>query len=165
MKARIMNQVVEIPEERMGRGVREIGTGHASQSGRHPAQQGVTVGTGQPRKTVEAPSPLPGWPKPKDKWNYSYAQFLELEKQAGRVAYWIYEPWSMWLPGGVRYKPDFLVVYPEGLERKPELVEVKGYSKNLRDGITRYTIAAAIFLCFDWKMVKRKGHGWEEYTS
>jgi hypothetical protein len=116
-------------------------------------------------RTTSSDNALPGWPKASDKWNYSYAQFLELEKQAGRVSYWIYEPWSMWLPGGVRYKPDFLVVYPDGLERKPELVEVKGWSKNLRDGKTRYTIAAAIFLCFDWKMVKRKGHGWEEYKA
>jgi hypothetical protein len=106
---------------------------------------------------------LPGWPKATDKWNTSYAQFLELEKQAGRVSYWIYEPWSMWLPGGVRYKPDFLVVFPDGLERKPELIEVKGYSRNLRDGITRYKIAASLFPCFTWKMVKRKGHGWEEF--
>ena len=112
-----------------------------------------------------APSPLPGWPKPTDKWNWAYANFLELEKQAGRVAYWFYEPWSMWLPGGVRYKPDFLVVFPDGLERKPQLVEVKGWSRNLRDGKTRYTIAAAVFPCFEWIMVKRKSHGWEAYGA
>jgi hypothetical protein len=81
------------------------------------SEHGITKAGSNP-----APSPLPGWPKPSDKWNWSYSQFLELEKQAGRVAYWVFEPWSMWLAGGVRYKPDFLIVYPDGLERKPRQV-------------------------------------------
>jgi hypothetical protein len=109
----------------------------------------------------ESAPALPGWPKRSDKWNYAYALFLELEKQAGHVKYWWFEPSSFWLPGEVRYKPDFMVWYPCG---PIEYVEVKGWSRNLRDGITRYKIAAATFPCFQWKMVKRKGHGWEEYT-
>jgi hypothetical protein len=67
----------------------------------------------------------------------------------------------LWLPGKVRYKPDFLVQYPDGLERRLEVIEVKGWSKNLRDGKTRLKIAAAIFSCFTWRMVYRtKGGGW-----
>lgn len=154
MKARIMGRTVEISDERMGKAKGGIaGSAYSPQ------------GTRRLELTSGAAPSLPGWPKPTDKWNWSYANFLELEKQAGRVAYWIYEPWSMWLPGGVRYKPDFLVVFPDGLERKPQLVEVKGWSRNLRDGKTRYTIAAAVFPCFEWIMVKRKGHGWEEYGA
>lgn len=104
----------------------------------------------------------PGWPKETDKLNYSYAQFLELEKQTGRVLSWWYEPLSIWLPGQLRYKPDFMI---QRVGRSMlEMVEVKGWSRNLRDGITRYKIAAAVFPCFTWKMVKRKGHGWEEFT-
>lgn len=152
-KARIMGKTIEIPDELVMRGV-----GGAAIKPDSPGNRN------SPKQADPAASPLPGWPKPSDKWNYSYAQYLELEKQAGRVAYWIYEPWSMWLPGGIRYKPDFLVVYPDGLELKPKLVEVKGWSRNLRDGKTRYAIAAALFPCFDWAMVKRKGHGWEEYS-
>lgn len=140
MIARIGGKKVEIPDSRVLRGTAV-----------------------QPTASVGMPQ-LPGWPKPTDKWNYAFAQYLELEKQAGRVSYWIFEPWSMWLPGGIRYKPDFLVVFPDGLEQKPKLVEVKGWSKNLRDGKTRYAIAAALFPCFDWAMVKRKNHGWEEYS-
>ena len=149
MKVRTGGRVVEIPDERM-----------AKAEGRSVKEQARV-----PSGTLAAPSPLPGWPKPTDKWNWAYANFLELEKQAGRVSYWIYEPWSMWLPGGVRYKPDFLVVFPDGLERKPQLVEVKGWSRNLRDGKTRYTIAAAVFPCCEWSMGKRKNHGWEEYGA
>ena len=104
----------------------------------------------------------PGWPKETDKWNYSYAQFLELERQAARVLHWWYEPLSIWLPGQVRYKPDFMI---QRVGRSMlELVEVKGWSRNLRDGMTRYKIAASLFPCFTWKMVKRKGHGWEEFS-
>lgn len=106
----------------------------------------------------------PGWPKETDKWNYAYAQFLELEKQAGRVLSWWFEPVSVWLPGQVRYKPDFLIQYQDQFSRPLHFVEVKGWSRNLRDGITRYKIAAALFPCFTWSMVKRKGHGWEEFT-
>lgn len=114
------------------------------------------------RLIAPAPSPLPGWPKASDKWNYAYAQFLELEKQAGRVLCWWYEPMSIWLPGQVRYKPDFMVQMVE--DGRLEMIEVKGWSKNIRDGKTRYKIAASLFPCFTWKMVKRKGRGWEEYT-
>jgi hypothetical protein len=114
-------------------------------------------------RTTSPTNALPGWPKASDKWNVAYAQYLELEKQAGRVKYWWYEAFSLWLPGQVRYRPDFLIQYPDGLERKLHFVEIKGFSKNLRDGITRYKLAAALFPCFDWSMMKRKGHGWEEY--
>ena len=62
----------------------------------------------------------------------------------------------------MRYKPDFMI---QRVGRSMlEMVEVKGWSRNLRDGITRYKIAASLFPCFTWKMVKRKGHGWEEFT-
>jgi len=156
MKAKIMGRSIDISDELL--------RSDTQRSDLRTVRRERAVNVGEPIVQFSAPAPLPGWPKPTDKWNYAYAQFLELEKQAGRVAYWIYEPWSMWLPGGIRYKPDFLVVYQDGLEQKPKLVEVKGWSKNLRDGKTRYAIAAALFPCFDWVMVKRKGHGWEEYV-
>jgi hypothetical protein len=142
MKARIMGKTVDLGEKTVLRGA--------------AVQPTLAVGTPQNR---------PGWPKETDKWNYSYAQFLELEKQSGRVLSWWFEPVSVWLPGQVRYKPDFLVQYQMDQFCRPlHFVEVKGWSRNLRDGITRYKIAAALFPCFTWSMVKRKGHGWEEFT-
>jgi hypothetical protein len=127
---------------------------------------GKTVDLGERKlSNTDNPGIRPGWPKETDKWNYSYAQFLELEKQAGRVLSWWFEPVSVWLPGNVRYKPDFLVQYQMDQFCRPlHFVEVKGWSRNLRDGITRYKIAAALFPCFTWAMVKRKGHGWEEFS-
>ena len=99
----------------------------------------------------------------RSKWEAAYANKLELEKRAGVIsAYW-YEPFSLWLPGKVRYKPDFLIDH--GVYRPDaqlEIVEVKGWSKNRRDGMTRLKIAAALFPCFTWRMVYRtKGGGWD----
>lgn len=103
----------------------------------------------------------------KSKWEAAYANKLELDKQAGYIkAYW-HEPFSLWLPGKVRYKPDFMIQYPNGMERMVEIVEVKGWSRNRRDGMTRLKIAAALFPCFTWRLVKRtKGGGWDaEYIA
>jgi hypothetical protein len=117
-------------------------------------------------KAASASSPY------KSKWEAAYASKLELEKRAGLIkAYW-YEPFSLWLPGKVRFKPDFLVWHygHAGSENIPvqdfELIEVKGWSKNRRDGMTRLKIAAALFPCFVWRMVYRtEGGGWSgEYV-
>ena len=98
----------------------------------------------------------------KSKLEASYAAQLDLEQKAGLVKRWWYEPFSLWLPGKVRYKPDFLIQYPDGLERRLEVIEVKGWSRNVRDGMTRLKIAAAIFSCFTWRLVRRtKGGGWD----
>ena len=104
-----------------------------------------------------APSPF------RSPWEAAYAQKLELEKRAGLIHRYWHEPWSMWLPGKVRYKPDFLVEYSSG---ELEMIEVKGWSKNRRDGITRLKMAAALFPCFTWRLVYRtKGGGFDgEYV-
>ena len=101
-----------------------------------------------------APSPY------KSKWESSYANKLELERHFGIVKQWWYEPFSLWLPGKVRYKPDFLVQYTE--ESVLTVLEVKGWSKNKRDGMTRLKIAAALFPCFRWVLASQTKNGWEE---
>jgi len=120
----------------------------------------------EPKRAVAArtPEPKPASsptvrPSPyKSKWESAYAHKLQLELLAGEISGWWYEPFSLWLPGQVRYKPDFLVQYPSG---ELYLLEVKGWSKNLRDGMTRLKIAASIFYCFKWCLVHRlKGGGW-----
>ena len=98
----------------------------------------------------------------KSKGEYIYAVRLDLELRAGVIKAWWYEPFSLWLPGKVRYKPDFMIQYPDGLERKLEIVEVKGWSKNRRDGMTRLKIAAALFPCFALKLATRSNGGWDE---
>ena len=107
----------------------------------------------------------------KSKWEAAYAAKLELEKRAGIIsAYW-YEPFSLWLPGNVRYKPDFLVEKANPrfvvsvdmtMPTILEVIEVKGWSRNLRDGMTRLKIAAALFPCFRWTLARKTKDGWEE---
>lgn len=138
----------------------------------NPIAGRATQGRASSRKPASglAPSPQSDKPKYKSKWEESYSAKLELEKRAGLItAYW-HEPFSLWLPGKVRYKPDFLVeyapqpVYPAHICAIPklEIIEVKGFSKNRRDGITRLKIAAALFPCFVWRMVYRTtGGGWD----
>lgn len=95
-------------------------------------------------------------------WEAEYARHLDLQKIAGTIkAYW-YHPSTFHLPGKVKYTPDFLVQYPDGLERRLQYVELKGWSKNRRDGVTRYKIAAGLFECFEWIMVERAGKGWQQ---
>ena len=110
------------------------------------------------RSTAISP---PGWPKEADKWNYAYAKLLEIRRQAGEIIHWWYEPFSIWLPGGVRFKPDYMVWEANNTIT---IVEVKGWSKNLRDGKARYKIAASLFPCWTWKMVTKKSNQWEEMT-
>ena len=104
-------------------------------------------------------SSAPLRPSPyRSKWEAAYANKLQLSLLADEISGWWYEPFSLWLPGKVRYKPDFLVQYPSG---ELHLLEVKGWSKNRRDGMTRLKIAASLFYCFQWFLVsRRKGGGW-----
>jgi len=152
VRVRTGGRSVEIPDERM---VRAEGRSVKAQA---PVPDGAVV----------APSPLPGWPKPTDKWNYAYAQFLDLERHAGNIQHWWYEPVSLWLvrpnretkDQGVRHKVDFMVWQNDG---SLTMIEVKGHSRNLRDGITRYKIAREQFPCYTWRLVTRDGSGWRDY--
>lgn len=180
MKAKIMGRVVEILDERLKAGDRLSGGYRRGAGDVGATHERRESGTNTSRvksggRTTSPTNALPGWPKPSDKWNYSFAQHLEMEKQAGRIKLWFYEPFSFWLvpadpskgERGIRHKVDFMVWYPDGLERPLHMIEVKGHgrSKNLRDGITRFKVAADKFPCFQWSMVKRKNHGWEAYGA
>ena len=143
---------------------------------RHTAKGGVGGGTlsatrpvqpGNSREPVANPAPSPY----KSKWEASYAGKLDLEQRAGIIKQWWYEPFSLWLPGKVRYKPDFLVEYQQDMEdlvcHMPlNIVEVKGgWTKNGRedrDGVTRLKIAAALFPCFRWLKVSYVKGAWKE---
>ena len=129
----------------------------ASGSRREPAIPKTTS-----RRSESAPSPSKKSPYD-SKWEAAYHAKLQLELQAGLIKQIWLHPFSLWLPGGIRYKPDFMVQYPSRAEAMDlEIIEVKGWSKNRRDGITRLKIAAALFPCFTWRMVyKTKGGGWD----
>lgn len=100
------------------------------------------------------PAPAPTYDS---KWEERYAKELDALKLAGEILRWWYHPFSMWLPGKVRYTPDFMVQHHGYIQ----IVEVKGWSKNIRDGMTRLKIAASIFPCYQWTLAKWTKHGFE----
>ena len=139
--------------------------------------KGGVVGTAKPSKGVRGrdecdralnscagSNPAPSPKKEFDsKWEETYAAELVMRKHAGLIRNYWYHPTTFHLPGKVKYTPDFLIEYPSGMETRLEYIEIKGWSRNLRDGMTRLKIAAAIFDCYTWTLVKKsKGGGWSE---
>src|SRR6185436_7717704 len=110
-----------------------------------------------PAETVES--------KYRNKTDAAYAQHLALLKHAGEITEWWYEPFTgLRLPGRRnRYKPDFLVQHLDG---SLEVKETKGWSKNLRDGITKFKTASGVHTWIArWTLVKRDGRGWLEKAA
>ena len=91
---------------------------------------------------------------------------LHLQCRAGLIDEWRYESVTLHLARGLRYTPDFLVcVYvggSRGIAQKIEFREVKGWSKNRRDGLTRLKMAAAHYPWWTFKLVERIGGQWKE---
>lgn len=115
----------------------------------------------------EAPSAhseLYGWPKRADKWNFAYAQELDARKKAGDILEWWYEPHAWRIAEGVSHKADFMVHRESCGCPIIEIHEVKGYSRNLRDGITRFKVARDKYRCFVWRMMKREKGRFVEVT-
>lgn len=119
-------------------------------------------------------NPAPSPPSPyKSTWEARYAQHLDVLKAAGEIAGWWYEPVRFRLPGKRNfYKADFLVQARckqahgsmAGQHAGIEIHEVKGWSKNRREGITKLKTAAglnqwAIFRMIEWD---RKTRQWTE---
>lgn len=88
----------------------------------------------------------------------SYELYLSALKHVGEIQAFWYHPLTLKLPGGVRYTPDFMVWPNEG---KVQIHECKGWSKNLRDGMTRLKLASGLFSCWDWRLVKRNKGQWD----
>lgn len=106
-------------------------------------------------------------PSPKrefdSKWEETFCSELVLRKHAGLIRNYWYHPWTFRLPGGVKLEIDFLIEYPFGLERKLQVMEIKGWHKNIREAMAKLKIAAAIWPCFQWSIGRReKGGGWHE---
>ena len=99
----------------------------------------------------------------KSKLEARYAAHLDLLVRAGEIRRWEYEPISLKLADGKRYRPDFLVVLPLSMEAKAELHEVKGkWTKNRRDGMTHLKWAAQRYGdVFTFRLIEWNGHGFD----
>lgn len=102
-------------------------------------------------------------PPYRSKLEASYAAHLDLLQKAGEIRRWVYEPMSLKLSDGKRYRPDFLVVLPLGAEAMAEMHEVKGrWMKNRRDGMTHLKWAAQLYGdVFTFRLIEWKGHGFD----
>ena len=140
MKARAFGHTIEVPADRVR------GTGPASAPRLHSGRL--------------AASPY------RSTWEAAYAQQLELDKTAGRILDFWYEPFSFRLAHGKRYKPDFVVWHPfvagSGSigNRWTECIEVKGHHKNIRDSLTHLIWASQRFPFFKWLLVWREHGEW-----
>jgi hypothetical protein len=125
-----------------------------------------TVGGGLNKAARVIASPLSGallpTPSPyRSKLEALYAAHLDMLVSAGEIRRWEYEPMSLKLSLGKRYRPDFMVVPPLGAEAKPEMHEVKGkWTKNRRDSMTHLKWAAQRYGdVFTFRLIEWTGSG------
>ncbi|NJN35999.1 MAG: hypothetical protein HC794_01815 [Nitrospiraceae bacterium] len=92
-------------------------------------------------------------------------------RRRATILEWWYEPHAWRIAEGVSHKADFMVWKRVPHEDDPfiyfgsiEIHEVKGYSRNLRDGITRFKVARDKYRCFTWRMIKREKGKFLEVT-
>ena len=108
-------------------------------------------------------SKLASSPTYRSKLEANYAAHLDLLVKAGEIRSWLYEHVSLRLADGKYYRPDFLVVLQGGLERKPEIHEVKGkIFKNRREGMVKLSWAAQKYGdVFTFRLIEWNGHGFD----
>lgn len=90
-------------------------------------------------------------PDKMNKLERAYAQRLDFMKNAGELIAWKFEPFAIILPGGTRYKLDFLLVF----EDRFEIHETKGFWRS-RDRV-RFREATAVIPWFNFYGVQWKG--------
>ena len=129
------------------------------------------VGAGIPSGDCRARTAGPITPTPspyKSKWEAAYAQHLELMKKVGEIVDFWYEPIRFRLPGKANfYKPDFVVqrhrdFEVNGYRARLEIHEVKGWSKNRREGITKFKTAAGLNPWAIFKLIRYENGQWIE---
>ena len=148
MRARIGSREVEIDENRVRGGV-ENTQGCPSRTLLGGPQRSLAgkriLDTPQEPETI----PAPAHPY-RSAWEARYAQHLEILKRAGEIIDYWYEPIRFRLPGEANYyKSDFLIQFrsplaPGFYHKWIEVHEVKGWSKNRREGITKLKTAAGL---------------------
>jgi hypothetical protein len=103
-----------------------------------------------------------------NKWEGVRAQELELEKRAGEVIWWQFEPMKLRLADGAYYKPDFAVMRWYSIDGRGlsvpvlEFEEVKGF---FREAARVRIKVAAEHYPFKFRVIRRRkvqeGGGWD----
>lgn len=116
--------------------------------------------SGSPQPTTQTPSKnraatVRDWAPYRSKLEADYAKRLEVERAAGLLVSWHYEPTPFQIGGGCGYTVDFKIERPDG---SIEMHEVKGYWREAAK--VRLKIAAERFPEFRWFIVVRKRGTW-----
>lgn len=85
-----------------------------------------------------------------------YAQHLAVRQVAREIIGWRRAPLTIRLADKTTYTPDFLVAFPDG---SLEIVEVKGHERE--DDRIKFNTAAELLPWIAFRMVRRRGSGWE----
>lgn len=91
-----------------------------------------------------------------NKTEAAYAQHLELQRHAGEICWYEFEPLKLRLADNTFYTPDFGVVAKDGVF---ELRETKGFMRD--DAAVKIKVAAAKFPFRFW-LVRKTKTGWKE---
>lgn len=88
-----------------------------------------------------------------------FAAKLEVDRRAGAILYWAFEPVHFRLAQGASFKPDFMVVDRIGSGFLIEFLEVKGFWRE--SARVRIKVAAEVHPFRFYAVRKKKGGGWE----
>ncbi len=124
-------------------------------------RKSVSPVPGRPRGVGSKPAPSPQYDS---KLEARYAQYLHCLKYGKEIDHWHYHPFTLLLPGGIKYTPDFAVCYDSGFVGfyRVEIHELKGHMrmKNVRDSVTRLRIAQGLFPWLWFKIISRSKGQW-----
>lgn len=107
----------------------------------------------------------------RSRYEYNYSLYLDILKERGLIANWLYEPCEFWFPvkrGTKNFKPDFMLIYPD---KSVVFIEVKGWmrAKDLtrlrRFNQTYPDLTCRLFTRQDYEELERRfGHliGWRK---
>ena len=128
-----------------------------------PALQ-VTGNLGWPIFPVNGTAPARGaarsgravcTPGPMNKYEFRYAEHLELRRIVGEIQAWWFEGIKLRLAKATSYTPDFLVQLANG---SLEMHEVKGFWED--DARVKIKVAAEMFPCFRFLAVTWERSEW-----
>ena len=114
----------------------------------------ATVG-GKPVSEIDKPkaSRVDGMNKAEAQYSFE----LDILKAAGEIIDWWYEAVNLKLAKKTWYKPDFLVLLPNG---KLRFVEIKGFLRD--DAAIKYKLAREEFAFAEWVMLRLVKRRWVE---
>ena len=109
-----------------------------------------------PKKKKNHQSHTPGkMNQTEEKWSWE----LEIEKRAGIIDDWLFEPIRLKLADRCTYTPDFMVaVYERGIA----FHEIKGGGPIRDDAIVKFKMAREKYWYFDFHMYQLKDGIWTE---